>query len=99
MKSVGTTKGAPARRRSPDRLATSLLQDRRRPSVRQLNQRRQRALDRATQLGTQLLRDAPRIDAVANDLRTNEDDELRPPRRVCLVGKSISEPVQLLQDR
>src|SRR5262245_19743029 len=73
--------------------ATSSLHDGSRPVARQLDQRSLQTLGRSAQLGSQFLGHAARIDAVADDLRANEDDQLGSLPAASVVGKGIADPI------
>src|SRR5689334_344913 len=56
-------------------------------------------LDRPAQLGAQFLGNEVRIDAVANDLRPDEDDELGAHDRLVLVREDVADLGDLIEDR
>src|SRR5437879_2378121 len=53
--------------------------------------------DTAAQFRPQFLRDMMSVQAVANNLRTNEDDELRPRPLLVLVRERVSQPLNFVQ--
>ena len=60
---------------------------------------RSRSTNRSLQLGSQLLGNEMRVDAVANDLRADEDDQLRPRDRSVLMRKYIAKLRNLVEHR
>src|SRR5215468_8164936 len=68
------------------------------PLWRRRDIRRKRS-DGAAQLAAQFLRNKAGVDAVANDLRPDEDDELGSIVRFVLVGEGVAQILNLIEQR